>query len=89
MGSCATSSRTRAPPIPSIHERELSGKVRRALASLSTREERVLRLRFGIDDEDEQTLEVVGREFALTRERVRQIEAKALQKLRRPSAALG
>lgn len=77
-----------ADPVAALHELQLTGKLQRALASLTDREERVLRLRFGMDGEDEQTLEVVGREFALTRERVRQIEAKALQKLRRPSAAL-
>jgi RNA polymerase sigma factor (sigma-70 family) len=77
-----------ADPVTCLHDLEMTGKLERALATLSSREERVLRLRFGIDGEDEQTLEVVGREFALTRERVRQIEAKALQKLRRPSAAL-
>ena len=77
-----------ADPVACLHELQLTGKLQRALASLTSREERVLRLRFGMDGEDEQTLEVVGREFALTRERVRQIEAKALQKLRRPSAAL-
>jgi RNA polymerase primary sigma factor len=77
-----------ADPIACLNQLQLTGKLERALASLTSREERVLRLRFGIDGEDEHTLEVVGREFALTRERVRQIEAKALQKLRRPSAAL-
>ncbi|HLT37741.1 MAG TPA: sigma-70 family RNA polymerase sigma factor [Enhygromyxa sp.] len=81
--------RDASDPIACIHELELTGKLERALASLTSREQRVLRLRFGIDGDDEQTLEVVGREFALTRERVRQIEAKALQKLRRPGAALG
>jgi RNA polymerase primary sigma factor len=77
-----------ADPVACLHELQLTGKLERALASLTDREERVLRLRFGLDGEDELTLEVVGREFALTRERVRQIEAKALQKLRRPSADL-
>jgi RNA polymerase sigma factor (sigma-70 family) len=77
-----------ADPVAALHGVELTDKLERALATLSSREARVLRLRFGIDGEDEQTLEVVGREFALTRERVRQIEAKALQKLRKPSAAL-
>jgi RNA polymerase primary sigma factor len=71
-----------ADPIAHIADRELCDSVQSALASLTEREQRVLRLRFGIDGEDEQTLEVVGREFSLTRERVRQIEAKALQKLK-------
>ncbi|MCQ2792353.1 MAG: RNA polymerase sigma factor RpoD [Bacilli bacterium] len=54
------------------------------LGELSEREERVLRLRYGLDDNKPRTLEEVGREFAVTRERIRQIEAKALKKLRSP-----
>jgi RNA polymerase primary sigma factor len=71
-------------PIAQIAEDEEAGQLRHLLDSLSEREQRVLRLRYGFEAEGEQTLEVVGREFALTRERVRQIEVKALQKLRRP-----
>ncbi len=55
------------------------------LDTLTTREVKVLRLRFGLDDGKARTLEEVGREFAVTRERIRQIEAKALRKLRHPS----
>jgi RNA polymerase primary sigma factor len=55
------------------------------LKTLTTREEKVLRLRFGLDDGRPRTLEEVGREFNVTRERIRQIEAKALRKLRHPS----
>ena len=55
------------------------------LGSLSDREQKVLRMRFGLDDGRPRTLEEVGREFAVTRERIRQIEAKALRKLRHPS----
>ncbi|MCK9479435.1 MAG: RNA polymerase sigma factor RpoD [Firmicutes bacterium] len=55
------------------------------LATLTPREEKVLRLRFGLDDGRARTLEEVGREFQVTRERIRQIEAKALRKLRHPS----
>ena len=55
------------------------------LNTLTPREERVLRLRFGLDDGNQRTLEEVGREFKVTRERIRQIEAKALRKLRHPS----
>jgi RNA polymerase primary sigma factor len=55
------------------------------LNSLDGREQRVLRLRFGLDDGHARTLEEVGREFGLTRERIRQIEVQALRKLRHPS----
>ena len=55
------------------------------LDSLTPREEKVLRLRFGIEDGRTRTLEEVGKEFNVTRERIRQIEAKALRKLRHPS----
>jgi RNA polymerase primary sigma factor len=55
------------------------------LRSLTPREEKVLRLRFGLDDGRPRTLEEVGKEFNVTRERIRQIEAKALRKLRHPS----
>ena len=55
------------------------------LDTLTPREEKVLRLRFGLDDGKARTLEEVGKEFNVTRERIRQIEAKALRKLRHPS----
>ena len=55
------------------------------LDTLTEREQKVLRLRFGLDDGRPRTLEEVGREFNVTRERIRQIEAKALRKLRHPS----
>ena len=55
------------------------------LKTLTPREEKVLRLRFGIEDGRTRTLEEVGKEFNVTRERIRQIEAKALRKLRHPS----
>lgn len=57
------------------------------LASLTPREQRVLSLRFGLEDGRPRTLEELGQEFNVTRERVRQIEAKALRKLRHPSRA--
>ncbi len=55
------------------------------LSTLTEREQKVLRLRFGLDDGRARTLEEVGKEFNVTRERIRQIEAKALRKLRHPS----
>jgi RNA polymerase primary sigma factor len=55
------------------------------LNTLTPREEKVLRLRYGVDDGRPRTLEEVGKEFNVTRERIRQIEAKALRKLRHPS----
>ena len=57
------------------------------LGTLPPREEKVLRLRYGLDDGRPRTLEEVGKEFNVTRERIRQIEAKALRKLRRPSCS--
>jgi RNA polymerase primary sigma factor len=66
-------------------ERELNDKTREVLATLSPREERILRLRFGIDVKEEHTLREIGKDFAITRERVRQIESQALNKLRHRS----
>lgn len=61
--------------------------VSEALADLTPREQRILRLRFGIGSTTDHTLEEIGKEFGLTRERIRQIEAKALEKLRHPTRA--
>ncbi len=63
----------------------LADQTRRVLATLTPREEKVLRMRFGIGETSDHTLEEVGQDFAVTRERIRQIEAKALRKLRHPS----
>ncbi len=72
-------------PIEAVSETMLREQVARVLDSLEGREERVIRLRFGLDDGRPRTLEEVGHEFGLTRERIRQIEAHALRKLRHPS----
>jgi RNA polymerase primary sigma factor len=65
----------------------LSEQTRKVLASLTPREEKVLKMRFGIGEKYDHTLEEVGQDFDVTRERIRQIEAKALRKLRHPSRA--
>jgi RNA polymerase primary sigma factor len=71
-------------PNDSLLNQDLTLQVDRALATLSPKEKEILRLRFGIGEEGEHTLEEVGKRFAVTRERIRQIEAKALRKLRHP-----
>ena len=63
----------------------LKEQLNEVLDTLTEREQKVLRLRFGLDDGKARTLEEVGRQFNVTRERIRQIEAKALRKLRHPS----
>jgi RNA polymerase primary sigma factor len=72
-------------PMDSAAREMLREQVRRALESLSDREREVLELRFGLSDGKEHTLEEVSRYFNVTRERVRQIEAKALRKMRHPA----
>ena len=69
----------------SVASTMLKEQIARVLDTLTPREEKVLRLRYGIDDGRPRTLEEVGKEFNVTRERIRQIEAKALRKLRHPS----
>jgi RNA polymerase primary sigma factor len=72
-------------PADAASHQLLKEQVKDALCSLTQREQEVLRLRFGLDDGRSRTLEEVGKEFRVTRERIRQIEAKALRKLRHPS----
>jgi RNA polymerase primary sigma factor len=72
-------------PIDAVIQSNLRETTTRALASLTAREERVLRMRFGIGMNGDHTLEEVGQQFSVTRERIRQIEAKALRKLKHPS----
>jgi RNA polymerase primary sigma factor len=76
-------------PSDSLLTQDLTAQVERALSSLSPKEAEILRLRFGIGEEGEHTLEEVGQRFDVTRERIRQIEAKALRKLRSPLRGRG
>ena len=72
-------------PADSVVKANLTDQMRKVLCGLGTREEKVLRMRFGIGEKSDHTLEEVGQEFKVTRERIRQIAAKALRKLRHPS----
>ena len=72
-------------PIDAAIQSNLRETTTRVLASLTPREERILRMRFGIGMNKDHTLEEVGQQFSVTRERIRQIEAKALRKLKHPS----
>ncbi len=77
--------RNTLPPADAASRQLLKEQIDSVLSSLSPREQRVLQLRFGLEDGRSRTLEEVGKEFNVTRERIRQIEAKALRKLRHPS----
>ncbi|MCB9555620.1 MAG: RNA polymerase sigma factor RpoD [Deltaproteobacteria bacterium] len=72
-------------PSDAVITLNLAEQTRKVLSTLTPREEKVLRMRFGIGEKSDHTLEEVGQDFAVTRERIRQIEAKALRKLRHPS----
>ena len=72
-------------PSEAVISVNLAEQTRKVLATLTPREEKVLRMRFGIGEKSDHTLEEVGQDFEVTRERIRQIEAKALRKLRHPS----
>ena len=75
---------TQAAPADAASNQLLKEQVAEVLSSLTPRERKVLELRFGLEDGRSRTLEEVGRDFSVTRERIRQIEAKALRKLRHP-----
>ncbi|MCL6120774.1 MAG: RNA polymerase sigma factor RpoD [Deltaproteobacteria bacterium] len=77
--------KTTVLPLEAAINADLEAQTGKVLASLTEREEKVLRMRFGIGIKSDHTLEEVGQEFGVTRERIRQIEAKALRKLRHPS----
>lgn len=77
--------KTTPKPDVRVIGKDLYDKVRKVLATLTPREEKVLRMRFGIGENADHTLEEVGQDFEVTRERIRQIEAKALRKLRHPT----
>jgi RNA polymerase primary sigma factor len=74
-----------ATPEESATSQLLKEQVQSVLSALSDREQKIIKMRFGLENGKSHTLEEVGREFAVTRERIRQIEAKALRKLRHPS----
>ncbi len=74
-------------PAEAVASTSLSEQTKNVLSTLTPREEKVLRMRFGIGEKSDHTLEEVGQDFEVTRERIRQIEAKALRKLRHPSRA--
>ena len=77
--------RNPSPPYDAVQTRELSGRVNDILETLSEREEKIIRLRFGIGEKAEYTLEEIGKLFNVSRERIRQIEKKALNRLRHSS----
>ena len=72
-------------PAEAVINVNLKEQTAQVLRTLTPREEKVIKMRFGLEDGSEHTLEEVGQSFAVTRERIRQIEAKALRKLRHPS----
>jgi len=72
-------------PMDAMIQSNLRETTTRVLASLTAREERIVRMRFGLGRNSDHTLEEVGQQFSVTRERIRQIEAKALRKLKHPS----
>ncbi len=77
--------RNALPPVDAATRQLLKEQIEYVLSTLSPREQTVLQMRFGLEDGRSRTLEEVGKEFSVTRERIRQIEAKVLRKLRHPS----
>ena len=71
--------------IHEVEQKNLREKIDELLTGLNDQEQKVLRMRFGLDDDDPKPLEEIGKVFGVTRERIRQIEAKAIRKLRHPS----
>lgn len=84
LASCLAD-RSEPSPAAGATTKHLQEETRKALRALAPREERILRLRFGIDEHTDHTLEEVGKVFSVTRERIRQLESKALRKLRSPA----
>lgn len=87
MGACLgdfIKDETVTATFDTVVDHALAGQIRKVIATLTPREEKVLRLRFGIGEKDSYTLNEISRDFSITRERIRQIEARALQKLRNP-----
>ena len=74
-------------PQEAVISSNMAKQIQKVLSTLNKREEKILRMRFGIGEKYDHTLEEVGQDFDVTRERIRQIEAKALRKLRHPSRA--
>ena len=77
--------RASVTPYQAAAHQMMSDQINQALSTLTDREHKILRMRFGLDDDRIHTLEEIGNQFGLTRERIRQIEAKALHKMRHPS----
>ena len=74
-----------APPREATFNQDLREQTKKVLSTLTPRQEKIIRMRFGIEEKAEHTLEEVGQDYNLTRERIRQIEEKALRKMRHPS----
>jgi RNA polymerase sigma factor (sigma-70 family) len=87
LGDFIGAEQTQPDPVDTVSQAKLRGEVRIVLSTLSQREQTVIRLRYGLDDGRQRTLDEVGRECGLSRERIRQIELGTLRKLRQPSVA--